>query len=201
MKYKFPDYKRHSEVYRLNPELRLVPEFVDLGGRRMCFVILANDIDSPFRYLLKEEGREEYRIACAKALGLQTPATGALSQDGKKLVKQDIPQVRMAEEVYQKMMGGSVLEALQELKENMISFLKNKNGEDPEKWMSVCRALVKDNTLLQLDKQIEELKESVSNPKSNTEEETEEKEIPKENTGEAQPFDFVAEMRKKQGVS
>lgn len=177
MKYKWP--KLVARIFTENPELRMVPEFNALSARKMCFVILVCDTESPLRYLkyTKDGSNEKMREQAAKSLGYMTSKLGSLSVDGKKLVFDEIPEVRMAEKVYTEMMGGDILETFLELKEGIMAFMKNIPSAEDEKakWSTQVRAYVKENTLMSLQQQIDTLmKEANDNSKTKLDKQEEE---------------------------
>lgn len=177
MKYKWP--KLVAKIFTENPELRMVPEFNVLSARKMGFVILVCDTESPLRYLkyTKDGSNEKMREQAAKSLGYMTSKLGSLSVDGKKLVFDEIPEVRMAEIVYTEMMGGDILETFLELKEGIMSFMKNIPSAEDEKakWSTQVRAYVKENTLMSLQQQIDILvKEANDNSKTKLDKQEEE---------------------------
>lgn len=155
MKYKFPS--DHHRVFSLNPELKTVPEFDLISNKKMCFVMLVCDPDSPLRYIKYEEGggSEKMREAAVRALGYTTP-TGKLSLDGAKMVNNELRDLQLAEEVYKKIIGHDTLECLLEMKAGIQSFVSESPTKLDEKikWVTQMKSLVKDDTITTLNKQI-----------------------------------------------
>lgn len=155
MKYKFPSNVHH--VFRLNPELKMVPEFDVLSNKQMCYVMLICDPESPLRYIKfgNDGGTETMKIQAAKSIGFGTP-TGKLGLNGEKMVKGNIPILRLAERVYEKIVGADDLECLLETKINIREYMRNKpTDEDAQtKWSTQTRAYIKENTMGVLNEQI-----------------------------------------------